>query len=229
MATNFPTSVDVLTNPVSNDSLNSPSHSAQHANANDAIEAIETYLLPNGAGNSGLIKIIPTSATNATIGANGDMTISSAVSSVTVTGAFSATYAGYKVVLVNSTLSIAGATFHWQLASGGVQSSVSYSYGIAAMDYAANAFRYERGQNTSQIVCGYSVTAGGTVSTTFDLLNPFAAKDTHFIGINYVGTSTGYGGMGAGIHQVGTSYDGFRISSSSGTITGGTIQIYGYK
>jgi hypothetical protein len=45
MATNFPTSVDALTNPVSNDSLNSPSHSAQHANANDAIEAVEGYLL----------------------------------------------------------------------------------------------------------------------------------------------------------------------------------------
>jgi hypothetical protein len=45
MATNFPTSVDVLTNPVSNDSLNSPSHSAQHANANDAIEAIESFVL----------------------------------------------------------------------------------------------------------------------------------------------------------------------------------------
>jgi hypothetical protein len=45
MATNFPTSVDALTNPVSNDSLNSPSHSAQHANANDAIEAVETYLI----------------------------------------------------------------------------------------------------------------------------------------------------------------------------------------
>ena len=46
MATNFPTSVDTLVNPVSNDSLNSPSHSAQHANANDAIEAIETVLVP---------------------------------------------------------------------------------------------------------------------------------------------------------------------------------------
>ena len=45
MATNFPTSVDVLTNPVSNDSLNSPSHSAQHANANDAIEAIENAII----------------------------------------------------------------------------------------------------------------------------------------------------------------------------------------
>lgn len=45
MATNFPTSVDVLTNPVSNDSLNSPSHSAQHTNANDAIEAIEAAII----------------------------------------------------------------------------------------------------------------------------------------------------------------------------------------
>lgn len=155
-------------------------------------------------------------------------TIGSAVTSVTVTSPFSATYAGYKIMVVDSTLSAAGAAFHWQLAASGTQSSVLYSYGIAAMDYAANAFSYIRGQSTSQIVCGYSVTAGGTVSTTFDVLNPFAAKDTHFIGINYVGSSTGYAGMGAGIHQVGTSYNGFRLSASSGTITGGTIYVYGY-
>lgn len=41
MATNFPTSLDSLTNPTSGDSLNSPSHSGQHANANDAIEALQ--------------------------------------------------------------------------------------------------------------------------------------------------------------------------------------------
>jgi hypothetical protein len=41
MATNFPSSLDSLTNPTSSDPLNSPSHSAQHANANDAIEALQ--------------------------------------------------------------------------------------------------------------------------------------------------------------------------------------------
>jgi len=41
MATNFPTSLDALTNPASGDALNNPSHSAQHANANDAIEALQ--------------------------------------------------------------------------------------------------------------------------------------------------------------------------------------------
>ena len=41
MATNFPASLDTLTNPTSSDSLNSPSHSAQHANVNDAVEALQ--------------------------------------------------------------------------------------------------------------------------------------------------------------------------------------------
>ena len=41
MATNFPTTLDSLTNPSSGNTLNSPSHSTQHANANDAIEALE--------------------------------------------------------------------------------------------------------------------------------------------------------------------------------------------
>lgn len=41
MATNFPTSLDTLTNPTSTDSLNNPSHSGQHADANDAIEALQ--------------------------------------------------------------------------------------------------------------------------------------------------------------------------------------------
>jgi microcystin-dependent protein len=41
MATNFPTSLDALTNPSAGNTLNSPSHSTQHANSNDAIEALE--------------------------------------------------------------------------------------------------------------------------------------------------------------------------------------------
>lgn len=41
MATNFPASLDVLVNPQPNDSVEVVSHSAQHADANDAIEALE--------------------------------------------------------------------------------------------------------------------------------------------------------------------------------------------
>ena len=42
MATNFPTSLDTLINPQSTDSVQLVSHAAQHANANDAIEALQS-------------------------------------------------------------------------------------------------------------------------------------------------------------------------------------------
>jgi hypothetical protein len=41
MATNFPTSLDSLTNPISSDTLASPDHAVQHQNVNDAVEALE--------------------------------------------------------------------------------------------------------------------------------------------------------------------------------------------
>ena len=45
MATSFPGSQDSFTNPTSGSSLSSPSHSQQHADANDAIEAVQGALL----------------------------------------------------------------------------------------------------------------------------------------------------------------------------------------
>lgn len=41
MATNYPTSIDSFTDPTSTQTLNNPSHSGQHTNANDAIAALE--------------------------------------------------------------------------------------------------------------------------------------------------------------------------------------------
>ena len=49
MATNFPTSLDSLTNPATSDQLNSPSHAAQHANVNDAIEQLEAKVGVDGS------------------------------------------------------------------------------------------------------------------------------------------------------------------------------------
>ena len=43
-ATNFPTSLDSLTNPSGTDSVATVSHSGQHSNANDALEALEAKL-----------------------------------------------------------------------------------------------------------------------------------------------------------------------------------------
>ena len=56
MATSFPTSLDTLTNPTSTSSLASPSHSDQHINANDAIEALETKVGINGSTDANSIQ-----------------------------------------------------------------------------------------------------------------------------------------------------------------------------
>lgn len=52
MATQYPNSLDVFTNPTATDTLNSGSvpHHLQHANINDAVEAIQTILGLNPAG-----------------------------------------------------------------------------------------------------------------------------------------------------------------------------------
>src|SRR3990167_2310730 len=51
MTTTFPSSVDNFTNPTADDRLDTPTvlHSDQHANANEGIEALETWALGTGA------------------------------------------------------------------------------------------------------------------------------------------------------------------------------------
>jgi hypothetical protein len=51
MATNFPSSLDSLTNPTASDKLNSVTvpHATQHANVNDAVEALEAKVGVNGS------------------------------------------------------------------------------------------------------------------------------------------------------------------------------------
>jgi hypothetical protein len=49
MATDFPVDLDVLINPTSTNTLSAPSHSQQHANANDAIEALQAKVGIDGS------------------------------------------------------------------------------------------------------------------------------------------------------------------------------------
>lgn len=44
MAITFPTTLDTLTNPTSTDTMVAVSHSSQHANLNDAVEALEAKI-----------------------------------------------------------------------------------------------------------------------------------------------------------------------------------------
>ena len=58
MTTQYPAALDVLINPTSSDSLNSATvpHHQQHADANDAIEAMQTVIGLNPAGSHLTVK-----------------------------------------------------------------------------------------------------------------------------------------------------------------------------
>lgn len=49
MPTSFPASLDTFTNPVAGNKTNAPVHTEQHANANDAIEALEAKVGVTGS------------------------------------------------------------------------------------------------------------------------------------------------------------------------------------
>lgn len=214
MPTNFPASVDVLTNPVSNDSLNSPSHSAQHANANDAIEAIEGYLL-TGNGRAGLTHLNTTEFT--------------ASSSILIQSIFSTTYDAYRVILDLSGASTSLA-INTRLASGAsINSASNYYYGglFGRSNGTTGSFN---GSAAQQWQFGGATNAQANLwSCSFDLVNPIQSQRTAIIWqqTSVDGTSF-YGSSVSGYHDENNQFDGIAFLASSGNVSG-VVRIYGYR
>jgi hypothetical protein len=212
MPTNFPTSVDVLTNPVSNDSLNSPSHSLQHTNANDAIEAVEGYLL-TGAGKTGLVHLATQTFTSTT--------------AVNVDGAFTADYASYKVYINFSGSAVSYATVGFQYRKSGSSLSANTYYGNAGG-------LGENGAVTSLSVSAQTsafMTAHWTPSATdveLTISDAFATTATAtLINHMYQGATQFVFGSGGIYYGTAASVDGFRFTCSNAMT--GTVRIYGLR
>ena len=203
MPTNFPTSVDVFVNPTPTDSLNAPAHSTQHANANDAIEAVENYLLNGGQGLT-LVK---------------KQVIGTAVSSVTVTDAFSATYEAYKIVVIGGTATNAGSMF---LRLGAT--TTQYYSSTPTITYSTGVQSISVGNNVANFASAGSQTTTSK-NMNLDLLDPFTAAPTRYMGWFIGGAISG---NTTGILNDTTSYTEFTIGPAAGTFTGGTIYVYGY-
>ena len=77
MATDFPVDLDTLINPTSTNKLSAPSHSEQHANANDAIEALQLKVGVDGSEDPDSLdyKISTVEAQIANLGSSGATTV----------------------------------------------------------------------------------------------------------------------------------------------------------
>lgn len=214
MASTFPGAIDSFTDPLSNSPLNSPSHSAQHADLNDAVEKVETYM--------GLIKVIPTGATNGTVGSTGTVTIGNAVSSVTVSGAFSSLYNHYRIVIANMGVSISN---QFRMTFGATVTG--YYYGVPLSTMSGGAYTYNSASNVAFIDLG-STNSGWKNDFNFDVMSPNLPTTTKLQGFSF-GNSAQYGGVGNGFVDGTTQYTAFTFTPSTGTLTGGTITVYGYR
>lgn len=207
MPTNFPTSVDNFTNPTANDSLNLPSHSTQHANANDAIEAVESYLLNGGQGLTLLKKQV----------------VGSAVASVSVTSAFSATYENYLIIYSGGAGSATGSGIFIKF-NNSTGSTYNY-YGNFGSYGSTTLTATQAASTTAGILVALNHTVAKSLNCEVAVRNPFETSVTtcsaRTAGAVYVMHSQGYDSNSA-------SHTGFSIGVDGATMSGGTIYVYGY-
>jgi hypothetical protein len=146
-------------------------------------------------------------------------TIGTGVASVAVADAFSATYDTYKITISGGVGSDANNNFNAILTG----STSGYNYAMITTGYNSTVTGFGASAASSWTFWGGIDTT--SISLNVDLTNPFLAKNTHF---QTFATRTGLSGSVAGIHTVASSFTGFTLSPALGTITGGTIRVYGY-
>ena len=158
------------------------------------------------------------------------VTVGTGVSTVDVTSCFSSAYDSYRVVVSNMTLGGSGYStlFLCQMLSGSTPNTGSnYAYGFIKIDQGTGASSTDYGSASGSLLLSRGT--NGVFNTSFDVQNPYAAQYTIFPGLSYTNGYNGYGGAGGGCHGVATSYDGIRFFPSTSTMTGGTINVYGYR
>ncbi len=151
-------------------------------------------------------------------------TIGSAVSSVTVNNAFSATYDNYKILISMGVGSAGDASLSLQLGSN----TAGYYMAAAYVKYSNSVVTGAATNNGSNWLRACHISTGGVVGN-IDIMSPFLTKFTSFAsdGIQFL-TGGEYAKQG-GWHNSATSFTDFTLTPNTGTITGGTISVYGYK
>jgi hypothetical protein len=148
-------------------------------------------------------------------------TIGTSVSSVGVTAAFSADYDNYIVTISGGANSIAGNALDLKLGSTvtGYYFSMIYTSWNNVVTAAGQA-------NVGRIdYVGHAGTQG--LNAFIEINSPYLAKNTTVRAS--IQNSTNYGGTTNGFLNNTTSYTNFTIANTGGTMTGGTIRVYGMR
>lgn len=146
-------------------------------------------------------------------------TVGTGVSSVTVTDAFNADYDAYKITVTGGVGTVAGG-LNLQLGAKvtGYRSALNYN------GWASTPLAIGSTTATSMVYAGSVQT--DALYANIEIFNPFLATNTLANGCYNTLTAAG-----TSIMQTSdtTQYTSFTLFPSSGTITGGTIRVFGYR
>jgi len=150
-------------------------------------------------------------------------TIGTTVSSVEVTGAFSATYDNYKIV-VSGGVASTNETIDMRLGA----TATGYYYGTMGSTYSAGTYSGANGNNDTLFgFVGHLST--NAINCNIEINMPFLTKNTVITSLVPTLTTNGQSLCTAGFINNSTSYTAFTLLPRSGaTMTGGTIRVYGY-
>jgi hypothetical protein len=148
-------------------------------------------------------------------------TIGTGVSSQVVSGAFSTEYDNYKILISGG--------------AGSTAAELNMRFGSVVTGY-YTSFIFTSWNNTVSADSSKVATriqyigamAPDGIQANIDVMSPFLAKNTRTFAGGF-GQTTAFVGSSAGALFDTTSYTDFTIIPATGTMTGGTISVYGYK
>lgn len=149
-------------------------------------------------------------------------TIGSGVASVSINDVFSTNFVNYKITLTDGA---ASATPDLRFSLGA--STASYYFAGEGRTFSGGTNFGFNGSNVAFWLFGSASTANTCANV--DIFSPALAKQTMYQASLSFPTTTGYSGYVCGYHNVATAYTDFTITTSTGTLTGGTIRVYGYR
>ena len=149
------------------------------------------------------------------------VTVGSGVSSVTVTDAFDSRFTNYSVVITDIVSSAAAASFWIRL--GSVASNhYGRAYGVKYDGTTTNL----SANNTVWAPLGL-ISSAGDMGCTVQIYSPFSSSTRTKYSTQMHGDGSFV--VGAGQRNVNFSMGQFTLLPGSGTLTGGTIRVYGYN
>jgi len=150
-------------------------------------------------------------------------TVGSGVSSVTVSNCFSSTYDDYRIVISGGTAST-NLDLYFRLGS----STANYYGGVIYFAYSGGSVGGVGQNNAAE--WRYVANSGTTNSSgIIDLFGPYLTKPTGMVAQYGVMNTLGSVTATNGFHNDASSFTGFTVNTSSGTITGQKITVYGYR